>query len=211
MNDFEQGLLRYFTTEQLSLIRQVKIGIAGAGGLGSNCAMLLVRCGFRQMILADFDKISADNLNRQNFFLAQIGKAKVAALAENLLAINGNLCLTTHQSELTPANMADIFADCDIIIEAFDRISAKVTLVEQFAQTDKVIIAASGIAGYGDSNRIMTKKISRNFYVVGDCATGIDKAFPYAPCVMIAAAKQADLVLEIVLKGRNNDENNGNS
>ena len=45
MNVLEQGLLRYLKAEQLTLIRSKKVGIGGAGGLGSNCAMMLVRSG----------------------------------------------------------------------------------------------------------------------------------------------------------------------
>lgn len=209
MNAFEQGLLRYWNVEQLDNIRRVRIGIAGAGGLGSNCAMLLVRSGFRKFVLADYDGITADNLNRQNFFFAQIGTGKVRALAENLSLINTNLDLRLHQTALTAENMREIFDDCDIVIEAFDDAAAKLILIETFAGTGKTVIAASGIAGYGTSDRIVTKKITPGLYVVGDFATDAKQAAPYAPCVMIAAAKQADLALEIVLKGCDAHEGTG--
>ena len=76
MMDFRAGLLRYLSEQQLQAIEAQTIGIAGAGGLGSNLAMLLVRCGFRKFILTDFDEVAVSNLNRQNYFLAQAGKPK---------------------------------------------------------------------------------------------------------------------------------------
>ena len=82
MMDFRAGLLRYLSEQQLQAIEAQIIGIAGAGGLGSNLAMLLVRCGFRKFILTDFDEVAVSNLNRQNYFLAQSGKPKLAALEE---------------------------------------------------------------------------------------------------------------------------------
>ena len=200
MNAFEEGLSCYFSLEQLAKIQQVKIGIAGAGGLGSNCAMLLVRSGFKRLLLVDFDEVSESNLNRQNFFMHQVGQKKVDVLTDNLLKINPDLQIAKYKEKINSSNISEVFEDCDIIIEAFDQVAAKMLVVEKFAQSDKVIVAASGIAGYGDSNRIITKKINQKFYVVGDLATDIAKIAPYAPCVMLAAAKQADLVLQIVLE-----------
>ena len=44
--NFESVAKNYYTDEQYEKIVKTRIGIAGAGGLGSNCAMQLVRCGF---------------------------------------------------------------------------------------------------------------------------------------------------------------------
>ena len=48
------------------------VGIAGAGGLGSNCAASLARTGVGKLIIADFDVVSEANLNRQFYFYDQI-------------------------------------------------------------------------------------------------------------------------------------------
>ena len=48
-NDFLKGLLNYIKEEQLEKIQKVKIGVAGTGGLGSNCAFNLVRSGFKNL------------------------------------------------------------------------------------------------------------------------------------------------------------------
>ena len=50
-----------------------RVGIAGAGGLGSNCAVALARSGVGTLVIADFDIIEAANLNRQYYFTDQIG------------------------------------------------------------------------------------------------------------------------------------------
>ena len=60
------------------------VGIAGAGGLGSNCAAALARSGIGRLKIADFDIVSEPNLNRQFFFYDQIGRKKVVALRENI-------------------------------------------------------------------------------------------------------------------------------
>ena len=56
MNNFlQQGLTKYLETTELSKIKNTKILIAGAGGVGSNAAMLLVRCGFEKITIIDYD------------------------------------------------------------------------------------------------------------------------------------------------------------
>ena len=44
------------------------VGIAGCGGLGSNCAVALARVGVGTLVVADFDRVEVSNLNRQYFF-----------------------------------------------------------------------------------------------------------------------------------------------
>lgn len=200
MNDFEIGLTRYLKNEQLEKIQQTSVGIAGAGGLGSNCAIMLVRSGFKKITLVDFDEVDLSNLNRQNYFIEQVGKRKVCALADNLCRINPDLELNVVNNEITKDNVREIFFSCDIIIEALDKPECKTLVVEEFAGVKKLLVAASGLAGFGDSDRIKTHKINDKFYIVGDLVSGIDQLPPLAPGVTIAAAKQVDLVVEYVLK-----------
>jgi sulfur carrier protein ThiS adenylyltransferase len=200
MNEFEAALGRYLTDEQLSKIRAVKIGIAGAGGLGSNCAAALVRTGFRRIKIADFDVIDHSNLNRQFYFLEQVGRPKVEALKENLEQINPSLELEISHARLESGNLSELFDDCDIVVEAFDRPEYKKLIVERYMNSRKLLVAASGLAGWGKSDRIRVHRVKENFYLIGDLSTGIGPGVPpLAPCVFIAAAKQADVILSHVL------------
>ena len=86
--DWDDVLARHLPPGHIARLRDARVGIAGAGGLGSNCAMLLVRSGIRRLRIADPDVVDLSNLNRQFFFPGQVGRAKVDALAENLRALN---------------------------------------------------------------------------------------------------------------------------
>jgi len=111
-NKFECGLLKYFNKDDLNKIRSVKIGIAGEGGLGSNCAMNLVRCGFDNFIIMDFDKIDASNLNRQFYFAEQIGMLKTEALKQNLKRINPDVKIeASKQSDVVLTYVLDDLPD----------------------------------------------------------------------------------------------------
>jgi len=201
MNPFETGLCRYLGPEELERIRATRVGIAGAGGLGSNCAWMLVRSGFTEFIIVDNDRVEASNLNRQFFFARQVGMTKVQALAENLLAINPDVKVMTMDTLVTQENVSSLFADRDVVIEAFDQAQAKRMIVEACLGTGKFLVAASGLAGCGDADRIKTHKMKDNFYIVGDLVTQVSpECPPLSPCVTVAAAKQADLVLEFALR-----------
>lgn len=200
MNPFEKALLRYISPENLARIQKVKVGIAGAGGLGSNCAAALVRSGFKQLKIADFDGVEYSNLNRQFYFSRQEGQPKVVVLKENLTAINPEAQIEIWQGKIEAGSGIDWFTDCDVVVEAFDKAEYKKLIVESYLATDKLVVAASGLAGWGDSDRIKVHKIKDNFYLVGDLVSGIGPDCPpLAPCVAIAAAKQADVVLSYVL------------
>jgi sulfur carrier protein ThiS adenylyltransferase len=200
MNQLESGLSRYLSAPDLARIRALRVGIAGAGGLGSNCAWMLTRSGFSDFVIVDHDVVEPSNLNRQFFFPRQIGQPKVTALRDNLLDINPDASITAIQAEVTPDNVASLFAECHVVIEAFDQAQAKKMLVEAYMARDVFLVAASGLAGCGNADAIVTQRIRKSFYMVGDFATEAGPQNPpLAPKVTLAAAKQADLVLAFAL------------
>lgn len=181
-------------------LENAKVGIAGAGGLGSNAAMLFVRAGLKNLVIADFDIVEESNLNRQFFVSSQIGQKKTAALAENLCAIESRLNLELHDVRLTRGNIADVFAGCQIIVEAFDSAQAKSMLLEELLPLGKTVISASGLAGWGRSNEIITRRVGKNLILVGDQKSDVrDNLPPVGVRVMIAAAHEANAVCSLLL------------
>lgn len=185
-----------------AVLKAATVGIAGVGGLGSAVAVALARVGIGRLVIADFDVVEPSNLNRQQYFTDQIGEFKVDALAENLRRINPYVIVESHRVVLNPDNIPPIFASCSVIVEAFDRADMKAMLVDTVLaeMTETVLVAASGLAGFGPSNDIRTKKTMNRLFLVGDC---ISEAKPgsglMAPRVGIAASHQANQVLRILL------------
>lgn len=199
-NNMHTILLKYFTNEQLEKIENTHVFIAGCGGLGSNIAHILVRCGFCRFTLLDFDVVEESNLNRQFFFPDQVGMKKTQALADNLLRLNPELDLGLLNGKLEyPYDVAALSEDCDILVEAFDKPENKALFVSGAILTGKPVVAASGLAGYGNTDDIIVQHPKKSLYIVGDGVSDIEKEPPLAPRVNITAAKQADLVLEITL------------
>ena len=200
--EFECLLLARHTPGVHQKIKRAVIGIAGLGGLGSAVAIALARIGVGTLILVDFDVVEPSNLNRQQYFIHQIGRPKVEALRENLSKINPYVRILTYAEKLDRDNMERIFKDAMVIVEAFDRAEEKAMLINALSEKmpDKYIVAASGVAGYGDNNEIRTVQFSSRIFIIGDQKTPAEPGVGLmAPRVGIAAHHQANLVLRILL------------
>lgn len=184
-------------------VKTATVGIAGLGGLGSAVAVALSRVGVGKLIIADFDVVEPSNLNRQQYFVDQIGLLKTEALVSNLRRINPYVNVEAHAVRLTPENILPIFGNADVMIEAFDRADQKAMLLQTFtAQRPEIpFIGASGMAGFGTEESIGIKKIGRNIYIAGDLETGARPGCGLmAPRVGIAAHLQANLALRLMVE-----------
>jgi sulfur carrier protein ThiS adenylyltransferase len=195
-----EGLKAHFSDRQIRRLAAVRVGIAGAGGLGSNVAAHLVRTGVRRLVIVDFDRVAPSNLNRQFYFADQVGMKKIIALEANLRRIDPDLELEMVDLRLDAANAGPTFRDCEIVVEALDRAEDKKIMAECFLAAPCLLVAASGIGGWGDSDRVRTRSLGNRCVLVGDESSEISAASPpTAAIVGIAAAKQADAVVERIL------------
>ena len=144
---------------EISLVTKT-VGIAGCGGLGSNCAVALARVGVGKLIIADFDNVDISNLNRQYFFTDQVGKPKAEALKENIHRIDPGIFVEAHVITLDPENISRIFKDCDVIVEAFDRAEMKQMIIEAVTgeMPWKPLVCGVGLAGWGENRRDRDEK-----------------------------------------------------
>lgn len=183
-------------------LKNVKVGIAGLGGLGSNVAVSLARIGVGSFVLVDFDVVELSNLNRQYYFLKHVGMYKTEALKDVLMNINPKISIELKRVKIKDENVVELFKDVDILVEALDDAEEKAMLVNSFLQNfkDKKMVAASGISGYSSSNSIKTKKVLDNLYIAGDgVANDMEKDIFLAPRVSIVANHQANMVLRLIL------------
>jgi sulfur carrier protein ThiS adenylyltransferase len=204
MADFQKEFLLKRDLEVLAILENSTVGIAGAGGLGSNVAATLARAGVGKLIVADFDILEASDLNRQYYFVDQIGKPKVEALLENLVKMNPFSRVEIQNLKIDRTNVKTVFGTADILVEAFDLADQKQMLIEAWLVQfpDKPIVAASGLAGYGRNNALRQRKLG-NLYICGDEMSECDVCTaPMAPRVAVVANMQANLVIELLVKSR---------
>jgi sulfur carrier protein ThiS adenylyltransferase len=182
-------------------LKAKSVGIAGCGGLGSNCAVALARVGVGKLVIADFDKVDLSNLNRQYFFRDQVGQAKVVALKENIHRIDPSIVIETHLIMLDEENIPEIFKECDVIVEAFDKAEMKQMIIETVLDKmpEKYLVCGSGLAGWGE-NESISMTVSGRICIFGDGSNEVCESHPpLAPRVGIVANMEANQVLEILL------------
>lgn len=190
------------TATKLESLRNRSVGIAGCGGLGSNCAVALARAGVGKFVLADFDIVTLSNLNRQYFFLDQVGLKKVDALKVNLLRINPLLIIECHDMKLDPDMIVQLYSQCDVIVEAFDLAEGKQMLIETVLSKmpEKYLVSGIGLAGWGGNEQIREHRFG-NLIVCGDLEHEVSEEMPpLAPRVGVVANMEANAVLEILLE-----------
>lgn len=190
------------TPQVQGALKAARVAVAGLGGLGSNIATALARTGVGTLHLVDFDTVEPSNLNRQQYFVSHLGLAKTEAMVQLISQINPYIHIITDCVRVTPQNVHDIFKEDKIICEAFDNPQAKAMLINSLleANTNKKIIAASGMAGYESCNTVITRKINDSFYLCGDSQTGAKQGRGLmAPRVQVCAGHQANMALRLIL------------
>jgi len=139
----------YISADLQNTISKSRVLIAGCG-IGSQVAQAAVRIGFQNFILLDGDIVDVHNLNRQFFFVDQIGKYKADSLKDNLLKINPSAHVEAGTELLTSQN-APIYVDkSDIVVDTIDFLDlpAVVALHDEAHRQNKTVISSFS-AGFG--------------------------------------------------------------
>ena len=192
-----------FPKEMQVKLHNAKVAIAGLGGLGSNIAVMLARSGIGKLLLVDFDVVDVTNLNRQMYFIPQLGKPKAEALPELLYQINPYAAYESVCVKVTPENVRELFYDYPIVCEAFDCPDQKAMLVRELLVQcpNTTVISGNGMAGYADINEIKTQQMMRRLYVCGDQNTDVGSGIGLiAPRVAACAAHEANKVLQLIMQ-----------
>ena len=197
----EEDLLKRNVKGISEKLKEAKVCILGLGGLGSNVAVLLARSGIGSLKLVDFDTVEASNLNRQQYRISHIGLKKTEAIKTIIKEINPFVEVETLDIKVDRKNIYSTVGDIEIVVEAFDRAETKaMTLEELLTDKNKIVVSASGMAGLGSANEIVTRKIKDNFYLIGDNYSDYEEySGIMSTRVMICAAHQANMVLRLIL------------
>lgn len=120
-----------------------------------------------------------------------------------MLACNPYLNIEIDFVKMTEENIGELLKQENYICEAFDAAEQKAMLTNYILEhfPEKYLVGASGMAGYGRSNCIQTRRIFGRYYLSGD---GVSEAKEYggllAPRVMLCAAHQANQILELIIE-----------
>ena len=119
-------LLKDVGVEGQEKIRQGKVLIIGAGGLGAPVALYLAAAGVGTIGIVDGDVVDLSNLQRQVIhFTPDVGTPKVESAKQKMLAINPNVKVNTYREFLMADNALDLISDYDFIVDGTDNFPVK--------------------------------------------------------------------------------------
>lgn len=175
------------------------VGVAGLGGLGSHIALSLARSGVGKLVVADFDTVEISNIHRQCYPLSSVGMRKTDAIREEISRINPWCEVECHTVRMGKED-AGMFSGCDVVCEAFDSAEQKIMLIESLSAMGKTIVSGNGMAGIGDANSIVTRRIADRLYVCGDGESDIGTEGTITETrVAVCAAHQANAAVRLIL------------
>ena len=139
-----QVSLKKFGKSGQQKLRETKVFIAGAGGLGCPALLYLAAAGVGTIGFADDDVVSLPNLHRQVLFsMDDIGKPKVQVAEKKLKQLNPGITLISYPVKLTSRNVLNIIKEYDVIIDGTDNFAAKYLLNDACVLLDKPLIYGS--------------------------------------------------------------------
>jgi molybdopterin/thiamine biosynthesis adenylyltransferase/rhodanese-related sulfurtransferase len=125
-------------------IKNAKILVIGAGGLGSPTLLYLAAAGVGTLGIVDFDTVDESNLQRQVIHgQSDIGRSKAQSAKESVLEINSNVNVILHELRLDNSNVLDIFKDYDLILDGTDNFATRYMVNDAAAILEKPYVSGS--------------------------------------------------------------------
>ncbi len=122
---------RHLTLPEVGLsgqerIKQAKVLLIGAGGLGSPMGIYLAAAGVGRLGIVDFDRVDASNLQRQIAHTTEdVGRPKVDSIREKIQAINPHVRVDIYDEKLTAENAQAIFSEYDLVADGSDNFQTR--------------------------------------------------------------------------------------
>ncbi|MBR5251657.1 MAG: HesA/MoeB/ThiF family protein [Oscillospiraceae bacterium] len=194
-------------------IRDSKVLIVGAGGLGCPVAMQLACAGVGTIGIIDFDVVDLSNLQRQLAYTEQdVGKSKVRTVKNRLMQMNSNICVNAIEDKLDANNAPQIFEKYDIIVDACDNFDTRYLISDTCVKLGKPLVYGAIYEFYGQvvvlgqdgpCLRCINAEPPKPGEIVEACDVGVFGAIPG-----VVGSMQACEVLKLItgcgetLKGR---------
>ncbi len=135
-------------------LKKARVFIAGTGGLGSPVAIYLAAAGVGTIRIADHDTVELSNLNRQVLHWDEdTGNKKVDSAAAKLRRLNRSVKIEAIVEKITEANVSQLIADSDLIVDAMDNLPTRYLLNRTAIKKDIPFFHG---AVYGFEGRAMT-------------------------------------------------------
>src|SRR5215213_8129722 len=110
-------------------LKQSRVLVVGAGGLGSPVALYLAAAGVGTLGIADFDVVDVTNLQRQVIHgTGDVGRPKLDSARDRIGEINPHVAVEPHPVRLTSANALEIVREYDVVVDGTDNFPTRYLL-----------------------------------------------------------------------------------
>jgi len=133
-----------FSLDHQHKLKQSKVLVIGAGGLGAPLLQYLVAAGVGTIGIVDFDRVEESNLHRQILFDdGDIGKLKVKTAAEKLKRQNSHVNIIEYPLKLDSSNALEIISNFDIVADGSDNFPTRYLVNDACVIASKTNVFAS--------------------------------------------------------------------
>jgi adenylyltransferase/sulfurtransferase len=147
-----QGFPSNWAKMKEETLKQGKVFILGAGGLGSPAALYLASAGVGTLGIADSDIVDLSNLHRQLLhFTKDVGREKVRSARTKLKALNPDVKVQTYETRLTSENVREIIEPYDVIIDGSDNFPTKFLINDACYFEKKPLVLGGILKFYGQA------------------------------------------------------------
>ena len=168
-------ILRDFGVDKQLRLKEARVLVVGAGGLGSPVLLYLTAAGVGTIGIVDNDTVDLSNLQRQILFgEGQVGRLKAIAAAESLRDRNSGINLQTYPVRLTAMNVMDVIRDYDIVVDGTDNFPTRYLLNDACVILNKPLVYGS-ILTYEEQVSVF------NLYYNGSFSPNYRDLFPLPP------------------------------
>ena len=167
MNNWLERTELLLGPEKLEMLRRANVLVVGVGGVGAYAAEMIVRSGVGRMTIADADKVSESNINRQLVALhSTVGREKCDILRDRLLDINPDLQLTVV-NRFIKDDETDALLDSDnfdYVVDAIDTLSPKLALIKGSLDRGIPVVSSMGAGAKTDPTLMEIRDIAKTHH-----------------------------------------------
>ena len=158
-----QLILPDYTEVHQQKLKNAKVLVVGAGGLGSVVLTYLSRTGIGTIGIVEFDHVDVTNLHRQVLYNEEeIGLSKIELAIERLNTGNSFTSIKSYKEALDQNNAKNIFCEFDIIVDCTDNFNTRYLINDVASQLSKPVVFAS-VANYEGQVTILNYKKKVNY------------------------------------------------
>ena len=209
MNDLSryrrQVVLREVGVNGQQLLRDSSALVIGLGGLGAVASMYLAGAGLGRLVLADRDRVEPSNLHRQILYRQEdLGRAKTAAAAERLAALNPEVSYEVNEGRLDEATLDRLCGSVDVVLDCTDNFPTRFAINAACVRTRKPLVSGAAIRFEGqlavfDARARDAPCYACLFPAQGEAAETCEEAGVLGPVVGTIGSLQALAALKLLL------------